>query len=73
MCRLEKLYKDNKGLIIEKENVDELTSALFFLVENPKEIEKFAENVYKYARNYLNWDVIIKDLLQEMIQRGLEN
>lgn len=66
------IIKDKMGIIIEKDNVEELVEALSFLIENPNKIREYGENAHNFAKQYLNWDFIVSELHNEMIKRGLK-
>jgi len=66
------MIKDKMGIIIEKDNVEDLADALSLLIENPDKIKEFGENAHYFAKQYLNWDFIVTQLHNEMIKRGLK-
>lgn len=67
------IIRDKMGLIIEKDNVEELENALSYLIENPDKIKEYGENAHSFAKQYLNWDFIVDQLHTEMIKRGLKS
>lgn len=66
------IIEDKMGIIIEKDNVEELAEAITFLIENPDKIKEYGENAHNFAKQYLNWDFIVSHLHNEMIKRGLK-
>lgn len=65
-----KIIENKMGLIVEKDDVDQLARAMQYLIERPGLIEKYAENAHNFAKENLHWDIIIKNLFCEMEKRG---
>lgn len=62
---VEVINQDDLGLIMN-ENTESLVKNLEFLINNPKEIIKYKNNIHKRVLDNFTWDVTAKKILEEV-------
>lgn len=68
------IVKDKKtGLLVEEKSPEELATSIEFLVENPEDKRKLAENGYRFQKENFSWECITSSLIstyKELIRFG---
>ena len=58
------IVKNKKtGILVNEKSPEEISSAIKFLIQNPKARKKLALNGYKFQKQNFGWDNIIKELV----------
>lgn len=59
------IIEDNKtGILVEKENVQQLAEKIIYLLSNPEKREQIVENAYKKYETYYNADRMVKETVE---------
>jgi glycosyltransferase involved in cell wall biosynthesis len=57
------LEKNDNGIAVSSENIDQTVKAIAYLIQNPAEAQKMSENGHKAFLNRYNWESIEHRLL----------
>jgi glycosyltransferase involved in cell wall biosynthesis len=57
------LDKNENGIAVPYERIDQTVKAITYLIHNPEEARKMSENGYKVFRDQYNWEAIEHRLL----------
>lgn len=60
------------GILVDVDNVDQLSQKIIYLINNPSLIQQYGENAKAFCDEYLSWDVITDKILAE-INKKCEN
>ena len=66
------LIANRFGLVVDKDNVKELSEAILYLINNPRVLKEFSHNGHVFAKYFLNWDYITNILYHHMIRHGFK-
>lgn len=65
------IVNENMGVIVNKDDVNQLANSIQYLINNPKLNEIYGSNAHEFAIRHLNWDTICNKLYNEMVSSGL--
>jgi len=68
---LRRIIEGGAGLVVEKDDVKALSTALQHLIVNPAITKKFGGHAGDFAAKELNWDTIVQKLHKKMLDKGL--
>jgi len=63
------LEKNDVGLLIEREDIDELGNAILSLVKNEERTKQMSQNATQFAKENLNWDEIARNIESKIIKK----
>jgi len=67
----EVIEKYQFGLVVDSDNIDEISSAIKYLIENPKIAKKMGENGRRAIKEHFNWSVdekVLYDLYEDILK-----